>query len=147
MDKLDTLRQKYIPNEKKTSDSSIIDTITHYDSDEISNFINKLNKETTEQRVINGILKDKDYETNINLIEEFMETEGDIIDNQLSEINNLKNDIIKLVQENKKLKLNEYNYQSISNSSKANKIIHQLDSIRKTRDEIKHFLESNNIPF
>ena len=127
------------------NDTNILDQITSYNSNTLEGYIYSLKRELKEQKELNNILKNEDYEGNIKKIKEFLSINNAQIDDQMSHLTNIITEIKDVVNENKKLEKAEDRYDELLNSSEANIIANKLREIKKMKESINHFLLEEGI--
>ena len=94
---------------------------------------------------LNEILKDQNYTKNIKDIESFSEDYKGIIEKQRMELNNIKNQLKKSVEENNKLKDEKEEFNDICQSPEYTNLAKKIRDIKTSCIEIKHFLEDAGI--
>ena len=104
-----------------------------------------LNDELQEQKELNNILSEKDFEKKTNEIREFIfNNEGDI-DSYLRSLNAVFEELKTVVNENTKLKENESNYKDLLNSEDSKRIASKISEIKFLKKKALLFLENANL--
>lgn len=125
--------------------TTIIDQIPHYNSQYITSYIDLLNLELNEQNQINSILKDENFQDNINQINTFITNHSENVDSQLETLKILIPKLKDIVNENNKLKDEKKEYNELIQSSDAIEISNKMKEIKKLKNDISSFLELNGI--
>lgn len=125
--------------------TTIIDQIPNYNSQSINSYIELLNTELNEQNQINNILKDENFQDNIDQINTFINNHSNDVDQQLQTLKELVPKIKDIVIENNKLKNEKKEYNELIESSDAIDISDKMKQIKKLKNEISSFLELNGI--
>jgi len=126
-------------------DTDILTQISSYNYLEVQSYIATLKRQLMEQKKLNEILKDQNYTKNIKDIESFSEDYKGIIEKQRMELNNIKNQLKKSVEENNKLKDEKEEFNDICQSPEYTNLAKKIRDIKTSCIEIKHFLEDAGI--
>ena len=123
----------------------IIDQIASYSKSHTDIVLNELTNEYEEQKQINTILKEKNFQENKEEIESFVNEKADIITNQVSEMENLFKDFKKLYAENQELHENQQEYNDINNTQEVKKISKEMRRLKTLKNEVIAFLQTNGL--
>jgi uncharacterized coiled-coil DUF342 family protein len=126
-------------------DTDILTQISSYNYLEVQSYIATLKRQLMEQKKLNEILKDQNYTKNIKDIESFSEDYKGIIEKQRMELNNIKNQLKKSVEDNNKLKDEKEEFNDICQSPEYTNLAKKIRDIKTSCIEIKHFLEDAGI--
>ena len=126
-------------------DTDILTQISSYNYLEVQSYIATLKRQLLEQKKLNEILKDQNFTKNIKDIENFSEDYKGIIEKQRMELNNIKNQLKKSVEENNKLKEEKEEFNDICQSPEYTNLAKKIRDIKTSCIEIKHFLEDAGI--
>ena len=126
-------------------DTDILTQISSYNYLEVQSYIATLKRQLMEQKKLNEILKDQNFTKNIKDIENFSEDYKGIIEKQRMELNNIKNQLKKSIEENNKLKEEKEEFNDICQSPEYTNLAKKIRDIKTSCIEIKHFLEDAGI--
>ena len=163
LNRFDSIRNKYMdstpptPTPKSTStpvsmltneddtNPNILDQISAYSSIKTDVFIQQLNDELDDQRQINTILKQTDYDNNTLEIENFIENNSEKIKNQLNTIEYLFTELKSIYEENKELHIAQEQYTQTLDSDKTHKIASDMRKLKTMKTNIQAFLYQTGI--
>jgi hypothetical protein len=127
------------------NDTNILDQIASYNSNTLESYIYSLKRELKEQKELNNLLKNEDYEGNIKKIKDFISINDSQIDDQMKRLITIITEIKGVVNENKILEKTEDRYDELLNSPEANSVANKLREIKKMKESINHFLLEEGI--
>tara|TARA_B100000941_G_C28394056_1_gene494332 strand:+ start:485 stop:940 length:456 start_codon:yes stop_codon:yes gene_type:complete len=139
----DSLRDKYIKDAMNTNEqpANILDQLPSYNSYETNVFIDTLNVEYQEQLSLNKLLKDENVEGQSQKVKEFVKNNSEKINQELSSLEEITNDLKKLCNENKKLELETAEYEELVKSEECSELAEKMRKIKSLKSEILHFLD------
>ena len=111
----------------------------------MSDNLSGMNAKLNEQNQINSILKDENFQDNINQINTFITNHSENVDSQLETLKILIPKLKDIVNENNKLKDEKKEYNELIQSSDAIEISNKMKEIKKLKNDISSFLELNGI--
>jgi len=138
-DNIDFIKQLEVSN------NNILDQLPSYNKEDTNYFINNLETEYDQQKTLNNILKNKDFDDTIVNITKFIDNNSSVIDNQFNKLIDISNKLKNIVNENKELQQDKTNLEELINSKTYSEIAHKLKSIKKEKDNIRVFLKKNGI--
>ena len=103
-----------------------------------------LNDELQEQKELNNILSEKDFDKKTSEIREFISNNENDIDSYLRSLNAIFEELKTVVNDNKKLKKNEKNYIDLLNSEDSKRIASKITQIKILKKKALLFLENAN---
>jgi|TARA_B100001057_G_C22713149_1_gene896642 hypothetical protein len=103
-----------------------------------------LNDELQEQKELNNILSEKDFDKKTSEIREFISNNESDIDSYLRSLNAIFEELKTVVNDNKKLKENEKNYIDLLNSEDSKRIASKITQIKILKKKALLFLENAN---
>tara|TARA_Y100000389_G_C17356908_1_gene461611 strand:+ start:555 stop:1031 length:477 start_codon:yes stop_codon:yes gene_type:complete len=124
---------------------NIFDQISAYNVTQTDVFIQQLRDELEDQRQINTILKQADYESNTKEIETFLEDHSETIPHQLKTIESLFADLKSLYEENKELHAEQEQYTQTLDSTKTTKVASDMRQLKTMKNDILAFLYQTGI--
>ena len=147
MSNFEEMRKKYIPTTtiQTVNDPNIMDHMVSYDSQITDTFIDQLKEEYREQKEINKILTENNYESNIKEIETFIVDNKTNVSEQLHSLENIFEDLKKIVCENSELKKQQVEYNDILESEEAKNVATNMKDIKKLKNQMILFLQKNGI--
>lgn len=153
----DSLRKSFIPpsNEEKTKkktikiqnekEPNIMEQMVSYNQEVTNTLITQLNEELDEQKQINTILKEKNYDENKIEIEEFVNDHKEIISNQLNTLDTLFKELKQICIENKELHDEQSEYNEVLSNTDVIKISNDMIKLKSLKNNILLFLQQNGI--
>ena len=123
----------------------IIDQIANYNFNELQNKIALYKKYLNNQLALNRNLKDKNTSEIKSLLENFINTRSTVVDSQLRELKQLKNELLQVTNENKSLELDNKELEVLIKTPEMNEIANKLADIELIQIEINDFLEKNGV--
>ena len=131
--------------ENNDAEPIILDQIANYNFQELEKNITLYKKYLNNQLALNRTLKNKNT-TEIKLsLENFINSRSSIIDDQYKELFALKNDLIKITDENTILEKENEELNEFMNTSEMKKLANKLGEIENIQIEISNFLERNGV--
>lgn len=131
--------------ENNDAEPIILDQIANYNFQELEKNIALYKKYLNNQLALNRTLKNKNT-TEIKLsLENFINSRSSIIDDQYKELFALKNDLIKITDENTILEKENEELNEFMNTSEMKKLANKLGEIENIQIEISNFLERNGV--
>jgi hypothetical protein len=125
--------------------SNILDQLPSYNSESLDNYVTYLERELQEQKGLNTILKDEDYEKNVDKINTFIKTNAFNVDEQLNKLEKIIPELKNVIKENHELEQSKKEYASLSTSPEAQRIANQMRKIKKLKTNIKFFLQEQGL--
>jgi uncharacterized Zn finger protein len=125
--------------------ADILDQLASYNKEELTIFINDIKKKLEEQRQLNKVLTSENVEENIQNIQNFLDDNVDDIMTQVDELSSIKDTLIKIVKENKALREEEEDLQSLVDSKECVQIANKLRDIKSIKNSIHSFLLQQGI--
>ena len=131
--------------ENNDAEPIILDQIANYNFQELEKNIALYKKYLNNQLALNRTLKNKNT-TEIKLsLENFINSRSSIIDDQYKELFALKNDLIKITDENTILEKENEELNEFMNTSEMKKLANKLGEIENKQKEISNFLVSKGV--
>jgi hypothetical protein len=126
-------------------DTNIMSQLPSYNIKDTDYFINNLENELDQQKTLQMILENKDFDKQLKNIKTFIDNNSDKIDNQLENLKNLSNNIQNVVLENEKLQEDKTDLKEILNSKQYNDIANKMREIKMEKEKIRCFLREKGI--
>ena len=126
-------------------DTNIMCQLPSYNIKDIDYFINNLENELDQQKTLQMILENKDFDKQLKNIKTFIDNNSDKIDKQLENLKNLSNNIQNVVLENEKLQEDKADLKEILNSKQYNDIANKMREIKMEKEKIRCFLREKGI--
>ena len=123
----------------------ITDQIANYNFNELQNKITLYKKYLNNQLALNRNLKDKNTSEIKSLLENFINTRSIVVDSQLRELKQLKNELFEVTNENKSLELDNKELEVLIKTPEMNQLANKLADIELIQIEINDFLEKNGV--
>ena len=123
----------------------ILDQIANYDYNKVEKNIRNYNNLLNNQQLLNRTLKNNDSENLKASLINFLETRKPIVDNQIIKINELKNKLMDVCQENTDLEQNDLELKNLQETPEMMEIANKLADIENIQREIDDFLEKNGV--
>ena len=123
----------------------ITDQIANYNFNELQNKITLYKKYLNNQLALNRNLKDKNTTEIKSLLENFINTRSTVVDSQLRELKQLKNELFEVTNENKSLELDNKELEVLIKTPEMNQLANKLADIELIQIEINDFLEKNGV--
>ena len=126
-------------------DANIMNQLPSYNIKDTDYFINNLENELDQQKTVNMILENKDFDKQLKNIKTFIDNNSDKIDKQLENLKNLSENIQTVVLENEKLQEDKSDLKEILNSQQYKDIANKMREIKKEKEKIRLFLQEKGI--
>ena len=126
-------------------DTNIMSQLPSYNIKDTDYFINNLENELDQQKTVNMILENKDFDKQLKNIKTFIDNNSDKIDKQLENLKNLSENIQTVVLENEKLQEDKSDLKEILNSQQYKDIANKMREIKKEKEKIRLFLQEKGI--
>ena len=126
-------------------DTNIMSQLPSYNIKDTDYFINNLENELDQQKTVNMILENKDFDKQLKNIKTFIDNNSDKIDKQLENLKNLSENIQTVVLENEKLQEDKADLKEILNSKQYNDIANKMREIKMEKEKIRCFLREKGI--
>lgn len=123
----------------------ITDQIANYNFNDLQNKITLYKKYLNNQLALNRNLKDKNTTEIKSLLENFINTRSTVVDSQLRELKQLKNELFEVTNENKSLELDNRELEVFIKTPEMNELANKLADIELIQIEINDFLEKNGV--
>lgn len=123
----------------------ITDQIANYNFNDLQNKIALYKKYLNNQLALNRNLKDKNTTEIKSLLENFINTRSTVVDSQLRELKQLKNELFEVTNENKSLELDNKELEVLIKTPEMNELANKLADIELIQIEINDFLEKNGV--
>jgi hypothetical protein len=123
----------------------ITDQIANYNFNELQNKITLYKKYLNNQLALNRNLKDKNTSEIKSLLENFINTRSTVVDSQLRELKQLKNELFEVTNENKSLELDNKELEVLIKTPEMNELSNNLADNELIQLEINVFLEKNGV--
>ena len=127
------------------NDASIINQLPSYNSKDTDYFINNLHTELDQQKTLNMILDNKNFDKQIHKIKKFIDDNSQNIDSQLEQLKSISSQLHNIVTTNQDLQQNKIDLKELINSPQYISIANKLREIKSEKEKIKHFLQKNGI--
>jgi len=126
-------------------DTNIMSQLPSYNIKDTDYFINNLENELDQQKTLQMILENKDFDKQLKNIKTFIDNNSDKIDKQLENLKNLSGNIQNIVLENEKLQEDKADLKEILNSKQYNDIANKMREIKMEKEKIRGFLREKGI--
>ena len=110
-------------------DTNIMSQLPSYNIKDTDYFINNLENELEQQKTLQMILENKDFDKQLKNIKTFIDNNSDKIDKQLENLKNLSGNIQNIVLENEKLQEDKADLKEILNSQQYKDIANKMREI------------------
>ena len=127
------------------NNATILEQLSSYNFDDTEEYLLSLKETFSDLKELNNILKNKDYNDNINYVKDFIAQNKNSVNHQLDEINSLTKNIYDICNENKELENEKQEYKDLINSSECIEIANKLSEIKKVKENLKFFLSKKGI--
>ena len=125
--------------------ADILDQLASYNKEDLTIFINDMNKKLDEQRQLNKVLTSENVQDNIQHIQNFLDENVDDIMTQVDELSSIKDALIKIVKENKALRQEEEDLQSLVDTEECIQIANKLRDVKSLKNSLHSFLLQQGI--
>ena len=129
----------------KETKPNIMEQIISYNEKSTSFLLNQLTEEIKDQKELNKILNDKNFDDNIQEINSFVEENKDIIPEQTKNLENIFNELKNIINENNELKEDQLEYKELLQNEEVIKISNDMIKLKSLKNDIILFLQSNGI--
>ena len=126
-------------------DTNIMSQLPSYNIKDTDYFINNLENELDQQKTLQMILENKDFDKQLKNIKTFIDNNSDKIDKQLENLKNLSGNIQNIVLENEKLQEDKADLKEILNSQQYKDIANKMREIKMEKEKIRDFLREKGI--
>ena len=126
-------------------DTNIMSQLPSYNIKDTDYFINNLENELDQQKTLQMILENKDFDKQLKNIKIFIDNNSDKIDKQLENLKNLSGNIQNIVLENEKLQEDKADLKEILNSQQYKDIANKMREIKMEKEKIRGFLREKGI--
>ena len=126
-------------------DTNIMSQLPSYNIKDTDYFINNLENELDQQKTVNMILENKDFDKQLKNIKTFIDNNSDKIDKQLENLKDLSGNIQNIVLENEKLQEDKADLKEILNSQQYKDIANKMREIKMEKEKIRNFLREKGI--
>lgn len=126
-------------------ENNILKMMSTYNSTDAESVILTLKKELEQQRKINNTLTDKNFEEKSQEITDFIARNEGQIDDQISRLSDIVNNLKEMVINNNKLEENAELYSETVKSDKAVLVSKKITQLKNLKKEIFLFLENSGI--
>ena len=122
-------------------DTNIMSQLPSYNIKDTDYFINNLENELDQQKTLQMILENKDFDKQLKNIKTFIDNNSDKIDKQLENLKNLSGNIQNIVLENEKLQEDKADLKEILNSQQYKDIANKMREIKMEKEKIRGFFK------
>ena len=126
-------------------DTNIMSQLPSYNIKDTDYFINNLENELDQQKTLQMILENKDFDKQLKNIKTFIDNNSDKIDKQLENLKDLSGNIQNIVLENEKLQEDKADLKEILNSQQYKDIANKMREIKMEKEKIRSFLREKGI--
>ena len=126
-------------------DTNIMSQLPSYNIKDTDYFINNLENELDQQKTLQMILENKDFDKQLKNIKTFIDNNSDKIDKQLENLKDLSGNIQNIVLENEKLQEEKSDLKEILNSQQYKDIANKMREIKMEKEKIRSFLREKGI--
>ena len=126
-------------------DTNIMSQLPSYNIKDTDYFINNLENELDQQKTLQMILENKDFDKQLKNINTFIDNNSDKIDKQLENLKDLSGNIQNIVLENEKLQEEKNDLKEILNSQQYKNIANKMREIKMEKEKIRSFLREKGI--
>lgn len=127
------------------NNATILEQLSSYNFNDTEEYLLSLKETFSDLKELNSILKNKDYNDNINYVKDFIAQNNNSVNHQLEEIKRLTKNIYDICNENKELENEKQEYKDLINSSECIEIANKLSEIKKVKENLKFFLSKKGI--
>ena len=124
---------------------NILTVLPTYSRTGVEGTILELKRELKEQKQVNQLLKEHDYEDKAQDIHNFVERNENELDDQLLRLNEVVAEIKTVVAENTELEANEAKYDELVKSDNARRVAEKLLKLKALKRDALAFLEESGI--
>ena len=132
-------------NNIKNNNTNILTQLPKYNESDTDFFINKLLDELEQQKTINNLIKSKNVSKTIDNINKFTTKNKDLVKKQISDLTNVSEKIIDIINKNKELMENENNLTNLVTNGEYSLLAQDLNKLKEKKEKIKFFLKTNSI--
>tara|TARA_B100001121_G_C18599010_1_gene578561 strand:- start:20 stop:496 length:477 start_codon:yes stop_codon:yes gene_type:complete len=126
-------------------DTNIMSQLPSYNIKDTDYFINNLENELDQQKTLQMILENKDFDKQLKNIKTFIDNNSDKINKQLENLKDLSGNIQNIVLENEKLQEDKADLKEILNSQQYKDIANKMREIKMEKEKIRNFLREKGI--
>lgn len=126
-------------------DTNIMSQLPSYNIKDTDYFISNLENELDQQKTLQMILENKDFDKQLKNIKTFIDNNSDKIDKQLENLKDLSGNIQNIVLENEKLQEEKSDLKEILNSQQYKDIANKMREIKTEKEKIRNFLREKGI--
>ena len=126
-------------------DTNIMSQLPSYNIKDTDYFINNLENELDQQKTLQMILENKDFDKQLKNIKTFIDNNSDKINKQLENLKDLSGNIQNIVLENEKLQEEKSDLKEILNSQQYKDIANKMREIKMEKEKIRGFLREKGI--
>lgn len=149
----ETLRAEFIPanttssvtNIKQKKEPEIMNQMIAYDAEVTDIFVQQIEEELKEQRDINVILNQGNYEQNQEEIDEFVNTYKDQISNQLTTLETTFSRLKEIVEQNGNLYQQQREYRETTEKAATEQVARELKQLKQLKNKVLVFLQKNGL--
>ena len=125
--------------------TTILDQLASYNTKSVDNYIHVLKTELKDQQLLNAVLKEEDFQQNIDSVNNFVERNEKTIDHQLLELQEVVVQVKEVVDENKRLQETGEQFSELLCSEKCNCVAQKLRTLKNIKKDIGTFLDQHGI--
>ena len=112
------------------NDASIINQLPSYNSTDTDYFIHNLHTELDQQKTLNMILDNKNFDKKIHKIKKFIDDNSQNIDSQLQQLKSISSQLQNIITTNQDLQQNKIDLKELINSPQYISIANKLRKIK-----------------
>jgi len=120
--------------------ANILDQLSSYNLGETEQYIKNIQGYMEEQEMLNSVLKKESFEEDKEYIENFIEENKEIIEYQESQLYSLSEALIKIIEENNKLKQNRHELELLLDNEMVSKFSEKMRNLKNLKEKLNSFL-------
>lgn len=124
---------------------NIITVLPTYSRTGIESTILELKRELKEQKQVNRLLKEQDYQEKATEIQNFVERNEPELDDQFSRLANIVSEVKEVVRENIELEKSGEKYDTLVKSENARRVAEKMLKLKALKKDALVFLEESGI--
>lgn len=130
---------------QQESSANILDQISSYNSTQTDILLQEVNNEIIDQKQINNILKQKNFESNDKEISNFVKENSLKINNQLENMENLFTELTTIYEQNQILHQQQDSLLNTIDDEDTKAVASNLRKLKTLKNDILHFLYETGI--
>lgn len=152
----DSMRKNFVPPKinvatgfrkltTKEVTPNVMEQMISYNEKSTTFFLQQLSEEINDQKEMNRLLTNKDFDDNIQAINAFVEQNSEHVPEQTDNLEKLFKELKHIVNENNDLKEDQQEYKELLQTEEVVKISNDMVKLKSLKNDIILFLQSNGI--